>query len=99
MLNSSVSLLTALVTGVIVFLLGVAWAAVRGSNRAYKTIKDSVKPARKTFWGSVWTLVKIGVGAAVLLLVLVVWQLNDIQGGGADPARVPADVSPSARPT
>ena len=97
MQHSSVSLLTAVVTAVIVFFLGTAWAAVRGSNKAYKTLKSSVKPARRTMWGSVWKLIKVGTGAAVLLLVLVVWQVRDVGDGDADTPLVPAGVAPSAR--
>jgi ABC-type Fe3+ transport system permease subunit len=79
MQNSGVSLMTAVVTAVIVFLLGVAWASVKGSNKAYKTIKAGVKPARKIFWSNVGGVIKIGFWAVLLLTVLVVWQMHDVK--------------------
>ena len=47
MRNSSVSLLSAVVAGFILFLLGVAWTRMKSANCNYKTIKNVVKPARK----------------------------------------------------
>jgi hypothetical protein len=79
MQNSSVSLVTAVVTAIIVFLLGVAWSSVRGANKAYKTIKAGVKPARKAFWGSVGGVLKVGFWAVVLLIALVAWQVHDVR--------------------
>ena len=54
MQHSSVSLLTALIFTVVVFLLGAAWAVMRRANKDYKTLKNAVKPARKTFWSTFW---------------------------------------------
>jgi len=79
MQNSSVSLLTAVLTGFIVFLLGVAWARVKGSRAALRTLKSGVPVARKAFWSSVGGVLKIGFWAALLLFVLVVWQVNDVR--------------------
>lgn len=95
MQHSSVSLLTALIVTVIVFLLGAAWAVMKRANSDYKTLKNSVKPARKKFWASFRTLVKVGFGVAVLLLVLVAWQVRDVRDGDADTPLVPAQVRPS----
>ncbi len=39
MQNSSVSLLTAVIAGVILFLLGVAWTRVKSARGNYRTIK------------------------------------------------------------
>jgi O-antigen ligase len=95
MQNSSVSLLTALITAVIVFLLGGAWARMRGASKAYKTIKAGVKPARHIFWGNVGKVLKIAVGAAALLLVLVVWQVRDFKDDDANTPVIPAQVTPT----
>jgi cytochrome bd-type quinol oxidase subunit 2 len=95
MQHSSVSLLTALIVTVIVFLLGAAWAVMKRANRDYKTIKNSVRPARKNFWASFRTTVKFGFWVAVLLLVLVAWQVRDVRDGDADTPIVPARVRPS----
>jgi cytochrome bd-type quinol oxidase subunit 2 len=98
MQHSSVSLLTALIFTVVVFLLGAAWAAMRRANKDYKTLKNAVKPARKTFWSAFFAMVKVGVGVAVLLLVVVAWQVRDINDGDADTPLIPAQVKPSATP-
>ena len=95
MQHSSVSLLTALIVTVIVFLLGAAWAVMKRANRDYKTIKNSVGPARKNFWASFRTMVKFGFWVAVLLLVLVAWQVRDVRDGDADTPVVPARVKPT----
>jgi cytochrome bd-type quinol oxidase subunit 2 len=95
MQHSSVSLLTALIVTVIVFLLGSAWAVMRRANRDYKTLKGAVPAARKTFWGSFRTMVKFGFWVAVLLLVLVAWQVRDVRDGDADTPLIPANVKPS----
>ena len=97
MQNSSISLMSAVVAGFILFLLGVAWTRMKSANGAYKTIKKGVKPARKLFWTSVVGVVKVGFWVVVLLAFLVLWQVRDIQAGdGRDPV-VPAEVEPSGR--
>jgi ABC-type Fe3+ transport system permease subunit len=97
MQNSSLSLMSAVVAGVILFLLGVAWTRMKSANGAYKTIKNGVKPARKLYWISVGGVVKIGFWVLVLLTFLVFWQVRDIQDSdGRDPV-VPAEVRPSTR--
>jgi ABC-type Fe3+ transport system permease subunit len=97
MQNSSVSLLTAVVAGFILFLLGVAWTRMKSANGAYKTIKNGVKPARKLFWLSVGGVVKIGFWVVVLLAVLVMWQVRDVNAGNGKDQVVPAEVKPSGR--
>jgi uncharacterized integral membrane protein len=97
MQNSSVSLLTAVVTGFILFLLGVAWTRMRAARGALKTIKNGVPAARKVFWLSVGGVVKIGFWVLVLLAVLVVWQVRDVSAGDGRDAVVPAEVGPSGR--
>ena len=97
MQNSSVSLLTAVVAGFILFLLGVAWARMKSANGAYKTIKNGVKPARKLFWLSIGGVVKIGFWVVVLLAVLVLWQVRDVNAANDRDPVVPAEVKPSGR--
>jgi len=97
MQNSSASLLTAVIAGFILFLLGVAWTRMKSANGAYKTIKNGVKPARKLFWASVGGVVKIGFWVLVLLSVLVFWQVRDIDSANDKNPVVPAEVKPSGR--
>jgi hypothetical protein len=91
MQNSSVSLLTALLTGIIVFLLGLAWARVRSSRKALSLLKSGVPAARKAMWSSVGDVLKVGFWAALLLFFLVAWQMRDIKDvGDQRPAPAPS---------
>ena len=97
MQNSSVSLLSAVVAGFVLFLLGVAWTRMKSANGNYKTIKNGVKPARKLFWLSLGGVVKIGFWVVVLLALLVFWQVRDVNAGNDKGPVVPAEVEPSGR--
>jgi hypothetical protein len=79
MQNSSVSLLTAVVTAIIVFLFAVAWVTAKAALNTLRTAKNSVGPARKTFWSMVGRVIKIGVWLVVLIIALVAWQAGDIR--------------------
>jgi hypothetical protein len=79
MQNSSVSLVTALVTGIIVFLFAVAWVTAKAALNTLRLAKNSVGPARKTFWSMVGKVIKIGIWLVVLVIALVAWQANDIK--------------------
>jgi ABC-type Fe3+ transport system permease subunit len=79
MRNSSVSLMTAIVTAIIVFLLGIAWAGVRSARKNYRTLKGGVGAARKGYWSAMGGIIKIGFWAVLLLVVLVVWQVHDLK--------------------
>ncbi len=97
MQNSSVSLLSAVIAGVILFLLGVAWTRMKSARGNYTTIKNSVGPARKAMWGTLGGLVKIGFWVIVLVAVLVMWQVRDIRAADERNPVVPAEVRPSGR--
>ena len=97
MQHSSVSMLSAVVFTFFAFLMGVAWAVMKRANKDYKALKGAVKPARKTFWSSVGTVLKTGVALAILLLCVVAWQVRDVNDGKAGTPLVPAEVLPSTR--
>lgn len=97
MQHSSVSLLTAVIAGIVLFLLGVAWTRMRSARGNYAVAKSGVGPARKAMWVSVIGVVKIGFWVIVLVAVLVVWQVRDITAVDERNPVVPADVQPSAR--
>jgi ABC-type Fe3+ transport system permease subunit len=96
MQNSSVSLLTAVIVGVILFLLGVAWTRLKSARGNYALAKSSVGPARKAMWSTLGGVVKVGFWALVLVAVLVMWQVRDITAADEKPV-VPAKVQPSER--
>lgn len=79
MQNSSVSLVTALVTGIIVFLFAVAWVTAKAALNTLRLAKNSVGPARKTFWSTIGRVIKLGLCLAVLVLALIAWQANEIK--------------------
>jgi hypothetical protein len=78
MQNSSVSLVTALVTGIIVFLFAVAWVTAKAALNTLRLAKNSVGPARKTFWSMVGKVIKVGIWLVVLVIALVAWQANEM---------------------
>lgn len=80
MQNSSVSLVTALVTGIIVFLFAVAWVTAKAALNTLRLAKNSVGPARKTFWSMVGKVIKVGIWLVVLIIALVAWQANEMKG-------------------
>ena len=96
MQNSSVSLMTAIVTAIIVFLLGIAWATVKGARKNYRTIKGGVGAARKSYWSALGGVIKVGFWAVLLLVVLVVWQVHDLKNVDASTPSPSHSASPSA---
>ena len=95
MSNSSVSLMTAVVTAIVVFFFTAAWVASKSARSNLKTAKAAVGPARKAVWSTIGGVIKIGALAVFLLIVLVAWQVRDLNedGTGRTPASGP---SPSA---
>ena len=95
MQNSSASLMTAIVTAIIVFLLGIAWATVKGARKSYQTAKGGVGAARKSYRTAVGSIIKIGFWAVLLLVVLVVWQVHDLKTVNDSTPTPGPSVSPS----
>ncbi|WP_127500149.1 hypothetical protein [Actinoplanes solisilvae] len=95
MSNSSVSLMTAVVTAIVVFFFTAAWVASKSARSNLRTAKAAVAPARKAVWSTVGGVIKLGALVVFLLIVLVAWQASntDEEGAGRSPASGP---SPSA---
>jgi ABC-type Fe3+ transport system permease subunit len=101
MLLSSVSLLTAIIVGIVVFGLGYVTNAFRGARTSYKGAKGGVPKARKTYFAHMWILVKWCVGAVLLVAVLLTWTVNDVKdasNNGPSPSASPS-VHPSPTKT
>ena len=79
MQNSSVSLMTAIVTAIVVFLFTTAWITAKAARNTMRTAKAAVGPARKTFWSTIGGVIKMGVFAVILLLALIAWQARDLK--------------------
>jgi UDP-N-acetylmuramyl pentapeptide phosphotransferase/UDP-N-acetylglucosamine-1-phosphate transferase len=79
MQNSSVSLMTAIVTAIVVFLFTTAWITAKAARNTVRTAKAAVKPARKTFWSTIGGVLKMTIFAAILLIALVAWQVRDVK--------------------
>ncbi|GAA2913411.1 hypothetical protein Acy02nite_64580 [Actinoplanes cyaneus] len=92
MLTSSVSLLTAIVTSIVVFFFATAWVSMKGAREGYRKAKAAVPSARKSMWSAIGSLFKVGVLVAIIALILVAWQASDL-ADVADEKPVP---SPSA---
>jgi len=86
-----VSLLTAIIVGFFVFAVGYFWGAFQKARGTYKSAKGSVPKARKSYYSSLWMLVKWGVGAVLIVVVLLTWTASDFQQT--------ADTSPAPSPS
>lgn len=96
MRHSNVSLLTAILIATFLFLLGYARAVWVRARKDYKATKAAVKPLRKAMWGSIWMFTKIGTGVVVIFMILIAWNVRDVQDGDKPTPLVPAKVKPSA---
>ena len=74
----SVSLLVAIVFGVFIFGVGYFWARFKNARGGVNAAKALVPAARKSFWNAVWSLIKWGVGAATVVIVLIAWTMSDV---------------------
>ncbi|WP_285554614.1 hypothetical protein [Actinoplanes regularis] len=91
MLNSSVSLLTAILTAIVVFFFTAAWMRMKSARDGYRTAKAAVAPARKTMWSKIGSLLKVAVLVVIFALLLVAWQVSDLADA--------ADGKPSPSPS
>jgi hypothetical protein len=79
MQNSGVSLVTAIITAIVVFLFTTAWITAKAARNTVRLAKAAVGPARKTFWSSIGGVLKMAVFAAILLVALIAWQARDMK--------------------
>jgi heme/copper-type cytochrome/quinol oxidase subunit 2 len=94
MLLSSISLLTAIIVGIVVFWLGYVTNAFRGARKTYKGAKSGVPKARKSYFAHMWILIKWCAGAVLIVAVLLTWTVNDVKdASNSNPSPSP---SPSA---
>jgi len=77
--NSSVSLLTAIITAVVVFLFATAWITAKAARNTLLGAKAAVPPARKVFWSTIGGVIKLGLFAAILAIALIAWTARDLQ--------------------
>jgi ABC-type Fe3+ transport system permease subunit len=97
---SSVSLLTAIVVGIVIFGLGYVANAFRGARNTYKGAKSGVPKARKSYFAHLWLLIKWCAGAVLIVAVLLTWTVNDVQDASNDnPKPSPSPSVHSPRPT
>jgi ABC-type Fe3+ transport system permease subunit len=79
MRSSSVSLMTAIVTAIVVFLFAVAWTTAKAARNTYVKTKAGVPAARKLYWSTIGGVVKVGFWAVLLLFLLIAWQVHDVK--------------------
>jgi UDP-N-acetylmuramyl pentapeptide phosphotransferase/UDP-N-acetylglucosamine-1-phosphate transferase len=79
MANSGVSMVTAIVTAIIVFLFTTAWITAKAALNSLRKAKTAVPDARKTFRSTVGGVLKMGLLLAILAIALVAWAANDVQ--------------------
>ncbi|MGX6601538.1 hypothetical protein ACWKSP_05290 [Micromonosporaceae bacterium Da 78-11] len=98
MQNSTVSLLTALVTAVAVFLFALAFITAKAARNTLRSAKAAVGPARKTFRSTIGGVVRAGVWVVLLLVALVAWQARDIENVNDPQPSTSSVPGPSASP-
>ena len=96
MSNSSVSLVTAILVGIVLFGLGYVWNAFRGARILLKGAKGSVPKARSLYWGSLGRLLKWGAIAVAVVFVLVTWSTRDASSSSTPPPSPASSSSPSS---
>ena len=74
---SRVSLLTLVVAGFVLTLLGYSYAVARRAYDDWIDTKAKIKGLRKGFFSTLWALVKVGVVVAVGVIILVAWNIRD----------------------
>jgi UDP-N-acetylmuramyl pentapeptide phosphotransferase/UDP-N-acetylglucosamine-1-phosphate transferase len=77
--NSSVSLVTAIITAVVVFLFATAWVTAKAARNTVRAAKAAVPAARKVFWSTIGGVFKLGLFAAILAIALIAWTARDVQ--------------------
>jgi Na+/H+-translocating membrane pyrophosphatase len=91
MQSSGVSVLTAVVTAVVVFLFTTAWITVKAARNTARAAKAAIGPARKVFWSTIGGLIKMTFWAGLLLFALVAWLVHDVRAADdATPAPSPS---------
>jgi hypothetical protein len=86
------------IVGFIALAVGARWAIMKRANRDYKATKSAVKGLRKNFWASLRSFV----GAAVLLIAilvgLVAWVASEVGGTSTPSIFSPPNVATSTAP-
>ena len=90
MSQGSVSVITAILVGIVLFGLGYVWNAFRGARILLKGAKGSVPKARALYWGSLGRLLKWGAIAVAVVFVLVTWSTRDASSGESAPSPTPS---------
>jgi UDP-N-acetylmuramyl pentapeptide phosphotransferase/UDP-N-acetylglucosamine-1-phosphate transferase len=79
MANSGISMVTAIVTAIIVFLFTTAWITAKAALNTLRKAKSAVPDARKTYRSTVGGVVKMGLLLAILVFALVAWAASEVQ--------------------
>jgi H+/Cl- antiporter ClcA len=79
MQNSSVSLLTAILTAIVVFFFTTAWVTAKAARNTLRAAKATVPNARRTFRSTIFGVVRLGLFAALLLFALIAWSARDVR--------------------
>ena len=94
---SGVSLVTAVVVGVIVFALGYFYRGFVGARGNLKGARDAVPGAQKAFWSSLRALIKYGFITLIAAALLLGWVARDL-GNAAESKPAPSPAVSSAKP-
>ncbi|GGL08566.1 hypothetical protein [Mangrovihabitans endophyticus] len=93
MQSSTITLVTAVVVGFTVFAVGYFWGIFQKARGTLKVAKVAVPAARSSYYASLWSVLKWGVGALLILTLLIAGTVND-----SDAATPPPSPPPSSGP-
>lgn len=96
-MNSSVSLASAILGGIVGYFVGYAFRAVWQAFVDLKGQKAKIPGLRKSAWLSAWTMTKVGAGALVIAALLTVWFVRDRIDDGPTPLVPTKSAGPSPR--
>jgi ABC-type Fe3+ transport system permease subunit len=65
--------------------LGHRWAVMRLRRGAYLGMKNGLPGARKSYWLSLWSMIKVGFFVLIAFAILIYWGVSDVMDRDQEP--------------
>jgi membrane protein YqaA with SNARE-associated domain len=95
--NSSVSLASAILGGIVGYFVGYAFRAVWQAFVDLKGQKAKIPGLRKSAWTLAWTMTKVGAAATLVGAIMIFWFVRDQTDDGPTPLVPTKSAGPSPR--